>query len=69
MEKTVKPLVGTTVVFEDAYTGAETYGRIIHVSGDSGVIRKITKEEAGANPRRIFPKPAPQPGKSEDEWT
>lgn len=50
-------LIGTTIVFEDQTEGTEKYGRIEHVIGDEGVIRFISKEQAGPNPRRVKFKP------------
>ena len=46
-------IIGTTIVFDDAYTGIEKYGRIDHVSGDDAVVRIISKDEAGSNPRKV----------------
>jgi hypothetical protein len=48
-------LVGRTIIFDDAYTGVERYGRIIQTSGTDGTIRIIRKEEAGLNPIRWKP--------------
>jgi hypothetical protein len=45
--------MGTTIVFDDAYTGAEKYGRIDGVYGNDHVVHVITKDEAGSNPRRV----------------
>lgn len=50
-------LVGTTIVFDDAYTGVETYARLKRVSGDEGIFRILSKEAAGPNPRRVRAKP------------
>jgi hypothetical protein len=50
-------LIGTIIVFDDAYTGAERYGRIDHVFGEEAVIRIINKEEAGPTPRRVELRP------------
>ena len=47
-------IVGSTIVFDDAYTGVEKYRRIQRVFGDDAVIRIISKAEAGPNPRRVF---------------
>jgi hypothetical protein len=44
---------GETIVFTDAYTGQEMYGRIGQVFCDKATVRIITKEEAGPNPRKI----------------
>lgn len=44
-------------MFDDAYTGAEKFGRIDRVFGDDAIIRIISKEEAGPNPRRVILKP------------
>ncbi len=46
-------IVGTTIVFDDAYTGVEKYGRIDRVYGDDAVVHIINKNEAGPNPRRV----------------
>ncbi len=46
-------MIGTTVVFFDAYTGAERFGRIDQVFGDDAVIRIIGRDEAGPSPRRV----------------
>ncbi len=50
-------IIGTTIVFDDAYAGAEKFGRIDRVFGDDATIRIISKEEAGPNPRRVKLKP------------
>ncbi len=50
-------IVGTSIVFDDAYTGVEKYGRIDRVFGDDAVVRIISKSEAGQNPRRVTMKP------------
>jgi hypothetical protein len=50
-------LIGVTIVLENESDGTEKYGRIVHVSGDDGVVRFITKDEAGPNPRRVKFKP------------
>jgi hypothetical protein len=41
------------IVFDDAYTGVEKYGRIDRVFGDEAIVRIISKDEAGPNPRRV----------------
>lgn len=46
-------LIGTTLVWDDAYTGVEKYGRIDRMFGSDAIVRTITKEEAGPDPRRI----------------
>jgi hypothetical protein len=46
-------ITGQTIVFDDAYTGVEKYGRIEH----DGVVHIISKEEAGPNPQRVTMKP------------
>ena len=46
-------LIGKTIVFYNAYTGVETYGRIKRASGNDLNVSVITKEEAGPNPRRV----------------
>jgi hypothetical protein len=48
---------GDTVQFEDAYTGEVTYGRVSRVYGSSMIISKISKEEAGPNPKRFNAQP------------
>ena len=50
-------LIGTTIAFQDAYTGVETFGRIDQIFGDAAIIRVIKKDEAGTNPRRVKPRP------------
>jgi hypothetical protein len=52
--------VGDTVEFEDAYTYEIKYGRIERMYGSNSIIRTITKEEAGPNPKRFTPKPDPR---------
>jgi hypothetical protein len=47
---------GDKVVFEDAYTGEVKYGLITNMNGSDPIIRMITQEEAGPNP-----KPLPRP--------
>jgi hypothetical protein len=42
-----------TVVFEDAYTGETKYGRIERRYGSDAIVRIISEEEAGPNPRRV----------------
>jgi hypothetical protein len=49
-----------TIVFNDAYTGEEKYGRIDRVYGCDIVLHLIAKEEAGPNPRRIVMRPDPR---------
>ncbi len=44
---------GDTLEFNDAYTGELTYGRVSRVYGGSMMISKISKEEAGPNPKRF----------------
>jgi hypothetical protein len=44
---------GDTVEFNDAYTRELTYGRVSRVYGGSMMISKISKEEAGSNPKRF----------------
>jgi len=46
-------ITGTTILFNDAYTGVEKYGRIVQVIGHDAVIRIISREEAGPSPRRV----------------
>ncbi len=53
----MEPFQGTTIVFDDAYTGVEKYGRIDRVFGDEAIVRIISKDEAGPNPRRVTMKP------------
>ena len=42
-----------TIVYDDAYTGVEKHGRIERTYGDTAIVRNISKEEAGPNPRRV----------------
>lgn len=46
-------LIGMTLEFEDEPDETRKFGQIVHVSGDDGVIRLISKEKAGSNPRRV----------------
>jgi hypothetical protein len=46
-------IIGMTIEFEDELDGTRKYGKIVSVSGDDGVIRFISKEEAGPKPRRV----------------
>ena len=48
---------GDTVEFVDAYTHELKYGRLDLVSGGDCIIRLITKDEAGPNPRKLSAKP------------
>lgn len=50
-------IIGTTIVFDDAYTGAEKFGRILSVYGDNATVRLISKDAAGPDPRRVIMKP------------
>lgn len=50
---------GDAVEYPDAYTGEIKYGRIDRMYGGDAIIRTITKEEAGPNPKKFSPKPAP----------
>ncbi len=50
-------IIGATIVFDDAYTGAKKYGRIDQVFGEDAIIRIISKAEAGPSPRRVKLKP------------
>ncbi|HEY1806886.1 MAG TPA: hypothetical protein VGG45_20620 [Terracidiphilus sp.] len=50
-------IIGTTIVFDDAYTGTEKFGRIDRVFGDDAIVRVISREEAGSSPRRVKLKP------------
>jgi hypothetical protein len=53
----VAEITGRTIVFDDAYTGVEKYGRIDRVYGDEAIVHIISKEKAGPNPRRVKMKP------------
>ena len=46
-------LIGTAIVYNDAYDGISKYAKLIKVFGDVGIWRSITKEEAGLNPRKV----------------
>jgi hypothetical protein len=46
-------IVGSAIVFDDAYTGEERYGQVGRVHGNVAVISLITKDEAGPAPTRI----------------
>jgi hypothetical protein len=50
-------LIGTAIVYNDAYDGIEKYAKLIGVSGNDGIWRSVSKEEAGTNPRRVIAKP------------
>lgn len=60
-EKLVKPAFqeGDTVEYVDAYTGETKFGRIERMYGSDAIIRTITKEEAGPNPKQFAPRPDP----------
>jgi hypothetical protein len=45
--------VGDRVEYEDAYTGEIKYGLITQMQGADALIRAITKQEAGPNPKRL----------------
>ncbi len=49
-------IIGTTIVFDDPYTGVRKYGRIVQVIGHDVAIRIIKREEAGPSPRRVKPR-------------
>lgn len=49
-------IIGKTIVFDDAYTGVETYGHVDH----EDVVHIVSKEEAGPNPIRVKVKPDPR---------
>jgi hypothetical protein len=57
---------GDTVEFNDAYTGQLTYGRVSRVYGGSMMISKISKEEAGPNPKRFNAQPGCSYGEDEN---
>jgi len=57
---------GDTVEFNDAYTGELTYGRVSRIYGSSMMISKISKEEAGPNPKRFNAQPACSYGEDEN---
>jgi hypothetical protein len=54
-KKLLKPVFqeGNTVEYVDAYTGETRYGTIERMYGGNAVVRPVTKEEAGANPKRF----------------
>ena len=45
--------VGDRVEYEDAYTGEIKFGLITHLQGADAIIRTITKNEAGPNPKQL----------------
>lgn len=49
---------GDKVEYPDAHTGEIRYGVIDRMYGGDAIIRTITKEEAGPNPKKFVPKPA-----------
>lgn len=49
-------IIGKTIVFSDAYTGEERFGRI-DPEGSQDIVHIISKEEAGPNPRRVTTRP------------
>lgn len=49
---------GDTVEYPDAHTGEIKYGRIDRMYGSTAIIRTITKEEAGPNPKKFTPRTA-----------
>ncbi len=53
-------LIGTAIVYNDAYDGVEKYAKLIGVSGNDGLWRSVSKEEVGTNPRRVVAKPDPR---------
>ena len=55
-----------TVEFNDAYTGELSYGRVSRVYGNSMMISKISKEEAGPNPKRFNAQPGCSYGEDEN---
>lgn len=57
---------GDTVEFNDAYTGELTYGRVSRVYGTSTMITRISKEEAGPNPKRFNAQPGCSYGEDEN---
>jgi hypothetical protein len=48
--------VGDTVQFQDVSTGEFQYGCVEGTIEGNPIIRKITKEEAGPNPKRFTPR-------------
>ena len=48
--------VGDTVQFEDANTGEFQYGCVEGTIEGNPIVRRITKEEAGPNPKRFTPR-------------
>lgn len=57
---------GDTVEFNDAYTGDLSYGRVSRIYGGSIMITKISKEEAGPNPKRFNAQPGCAYGEDEN---
>jgi hypothetical protein len=57
---------GDTVEFNDAYTGELTYGRVSRVYSNSMMISKISREEAGPNPKRFNAQPGCSYGEDEN---
>lgn len=47
---------GDTVEYVDARTKQVKYGRIQKMYGSDAIIRTISKEEAGANPKKFSPR-------------
>jgi len=56
-EKLVKPgfQEADKVEYMDAYSGETRYGTIERMYGSNAIIRTITKEEAGPNPKKFTP--------------
>jgi hypothetical protein len=57
---------GDRVEFTDAYTGELTYGRVSWIYGSSMMISKISKEEAGPNPKKFNAQPGCSYGADEN---
>jgi hypothetical protein len=49
-------VVGDTVQFQDVNTGESQYGRVEGTIERNPIVRKITVEEAGPNPKRFTPR-------------
>jgi hypothetical protein len=48
--------VGDTVQFQDVNTGESQYGCVEGTIEGNPIVRRITKEEAGPNPKRCIPR-------------
>jgi hypothetical protein len=48
--------VGDTIEYREARTGEVQYGRVQGMIGGNPIMRRITKEAAGLNPKRFTPR-------------